>query len=516
MKKTLSICLGILFALALTFVFLPTTLETPVAAATTDFSGGSGTESDPYLIKTKEHLNNVRKDLDAHYKMISDIVFTEADFAEGGDFYNGGTGWQPIGELGSDPSSRHEPSFSGTFDGNGHTIKNFFINIESDSYVFAGLFGYVYSGTIKNLGMEDSNITAISSAKNSYAGGIVGAAVDTEFTNCYNAGTVSGENAGGIVGGANFYVKLTSCYNTGTVSGNYAGGILGAEIASFMPDRYFHIVSNLEISNCYNTGTISATTEAGGILGMLSSYTESESTIRNCYNNGTISVTNLNPINTTYAAGGIVGDGSCISTIIDCHNTGTIESNVSDSTDGYAGGISGQGGTMTNCYNTGAVTGNYKAGGISGNGGSSNNCHNSGKIFASTFAGGIMGSGSATDCYNTGTIESASDSTNGYAGGIMGSGSATNCYNTGTVTGNHDAGGISGSGSATNCYNTGAVSGAGAGGIVGYVNKSVELTSCYNTGAVSGNCTGGIVGSTAYNSTTPTIRYCYNTGEISA
>ena len=60
--------------------------QLPVLAAsnTSDFAGGSGTSTDPYLIETKEHLNNVRNDLGAHYKMIADIIFTDADYCTTG------------------------------------------------------------------------------------------------------------------------------------------------------------------------------------------------------------------------------------------------------------------------------------------------------------------------------------------------------------------------------------------------------------------------------------------------
>ncbi|MBQ6810477.1 MAG: hypothetical protein IJO94_03630, partial [Firmicutes bacterium] len=74
-----------------------TTLFSITPAADAEFAGGSGTEDNPYLIADKYQLNNVRNHLDAHFKMTADIEFTEADFAEGGAFYNNGAGWKPIG-----------------------------------------------------------------------------------------------------------------------------------------------------------------------------------------------------------------------------------------------------------------------------------------------------------------------------------------------------------------------------------------------------------------------------------
>ena len=80
---------------------------------TAEFLGGDGTEESPYLISNKTHLNNVRNHLDAHFLMVADIEFNEADFAQGGEFYNGGQGWEPIG-------MDSERSFSGLFDGGEH------------------------------------------------------------------------------------------------------------------------------------------------------------------------------------------------------------------------------------------------------------------------------------------------------------------------------------------------------------------------------------------------------------
>ena len=71
MKKVLSLVLTI----ALTLSIIPTGLFciTANAQMTEEFAGGSGTEADPYLIETKEQLNNVRNNLGAHFKLVADI-----------------------------------------------------------------------------------------------------------------------------------------------------------------------------------------------------------------------------------------------------------------------------------------------------------------------------------------------------------------------------------------------------------------------------------------------------------
>ena len=90
MKKILSVILII----ALIFSVLPTGLFGITASAlTNEFAGGSGTASSPYLIQTKSQLNNVRNNTSAHYKLMSNIIFTAEDFTSNGDFYNSGYGF---------------------------------------------------------------------------------------------------------------------------------------------------------------------------------------------------------------------------------------------------------------------------------------------------------------------------------------------------------------------------------------------------------------------------------------
>ena len=189
--------------------------------------------------------------------------------------------------------------------------------------------------------------------------------------------------------------------------------------------------------------------------------------------------------------GGICGHGSNTNTnIINCFNTGTVFGSTYGS---RIGGICGESGTQTNCYNTGMVSGPSVVGGICGIEGVQNNCYNMGTVSAS-YAGGICGEyGTQINCHNTGTVSGYS-----YVGGICGNGSGgsqTNCHNTGTVSGTQVVGGICGSaGTQNNCYNTGTVSGSYcAGGICGY---DGNITNSYNTGTISGYLSvGGICGS---------------------
>ena len=288
-----------LFAVLLSIAMIITTMPLGVVTAsaiTTEFAGGSGTEADPYLVETKEHLNNVRNDLDAHYKMIADIEFSAADFAVGGDFYNNGTGWKPIG------SGTTNKSFTGVFDGNGYSVKNIIINIQSEQTVFAGLFN-TNSGTIKNLGIEDGHISikygsagAVSGRNNNgivencfntcdikienetgstSLGGIVGVVNSGTVKNCYNTGYIySTDSAGGIAGTNSGLIQ--DCFNTGYIraingddSYSYAGGISGTN----------HNI----IQSCYNVGYITSERAGGAISGLLVDLSNPDAKFINCY-----------------------------------------------------------------------------------------------------------------------------------------------------------------------------------------------------------------------------------------
>lgn len=183
---------SLLLALALVLSLAPPVQAAPAREGnTTQFFSGLGTKESPYIISTKEHLNNVRLYPDSYFKMGADIVFTEEDFGEGGAYYGNGQGWQPIG-------SKSTP-FTGTFDGDGHTITGLRIHIDTPDVVCAGLFGYVKNGTIANLGMENSKIQVVDCR--GFVGGVAGHVSGSAIYNCYYTGMISSSTkAGGIAG----------------------------------------------------------------------------------------------------------------------------------------------------------------------------------------------------------------------------------------------------------------------------------------------------------------------------
>lgn len=213
---------------------------------TPDHITGSGTETDPYQIGTAAGLKWFRDKVNNATK-IEDTQIC-AELTE--DIDLNGEAWTPIG-IG-DAFYARTPSYSGTFDGKGHTIKN--LSIDSSAH-YVGLFGYVYGGTIRNL-------TVSGSVKGSeHTGGIAGAANGGTFENCANQCAVQGGTTGGIIGFATEEGTLIvrDCYNVGsitTTTGNSVGGIIGQCINT-----------SGTIRNCYNAGTVTGTASVGAIIG---------------------------------------------------------------------------------------------------------------------------------------------------------------------------------------------------------------------------------------------------------
>jgi len=264
-------------------------------------------------ITTKEQLNNVRNSLGAKYYLGNDIVFTEADFAPGGAFYNNGEGWQPIGTNGSN-------AFNGVFDGNGYSIKGLKISVSNKDSNFCGLFGYNL-GIINDVDLKDVNIS-VNGGKRAYVGGICGTTSKRGITNC----TVSG--------------KITvSGITIQVVAGGIAGGIYSGYA-----------------ENCLNSASItidnSSSINVGGIAGF------SGEKIHRCGNIGHISAKGRGDV----YGGGIVGNSDAVKdkianiAITDSYNTGTVY--VDTLCDCYVGGIVGIGkGSISRVFNSGAIGG---------------------------------------------------------------------------------------------------------------------------------------------------------------
>ena len=400
---------------------------------TTDFAGGYGTKSSPYIIENKTQLNNVRKKLNACYKLNADISFSSADFASGGTFYSEGKGWEPIGN--------EEDLFAGSFNGNGHSISGLTINRGSEENI--GLFG-VSCGTVMKLNMSDCAV--IGKTK---VGCVVGYNSTGKILRCSNTGIVTA------------YVDKDNNYNKYA----YAGGITG-----YSEDGNIEDCSN---GAMVKVGCYERCAYAGGITGFNGAiWYSKQSKITRCNNYGEIMDFLQDDSTGSIHIAGIVGNNS--GTIDSCWNIGKITG--LDTRETAAGGIAGDSrhGTITGSYNAGAVSSKYCSGGILADNSESsdiNGCYNVGKITTTAvweyegenenaFAGGIIGytgyMEGLKECYNLGEVSSNS----GNVGGIVGSVTSdrliiTTCYNAGQVScTSGNVGGIAGESESefSNCF----------------------------------------------------------------
>ena len=363
-------------------------------------------------IATKEQLADFRDRVNKGEVSLNAKLTADIDMS--------GVQWKPIGELllsgdfsTTRPTLSKDNSYTGTFDGAGHTITNLKVTssdavvayfLMPDIHTAAALFGVVGTGgRVENL--------------------TVSADITNEPRTSASTNNIYGD-AAAIVG-----------YNHGTVTNCTAGGTVTAKDA-----------------NCY-AGGIAAINLRGTIVG--------------CSNRSTVTLAN-----SVQYVGGITGHND-YGTISGCSNSGTVKglNSTGCSAGGIAGAVNGTitggtitNGTITNCTNSGTVSGGERNGGIAGwnHTGKITNCTNSGSVTTDGGkAGGIAGwnnnASSITNCTNSGTVETIAFGSR--AGGIAGhndNASITNCTNSGSVTkGGGTAGGIAalndGGGKITNC-----------------------------------------------------------------
>ena len=249
--------------------------------------------------------------------------------------------------------------FAGSFDGNGKTV---WVNISVNHA--AGAIAYLEGGSVKNLTVR-GNVTRANAATAkavSYVGGIVGmiTAAGGNVTNCTNYATVTGPDycsVGGIIGHNTGVATIENCANYGEIKGGnlYSsnigiGGIIG-RIAK----------GGTQVTNCHNYGKVSGTNATGSAtsngIGGVAGFIGGSSILTNVSNEGAISGPR--------AVGGIIGGTSATITVNDADNSGAVTA-----TESYIGGIvgyvNGTGNVLTDCTNTGNITGVKCVGGIIG------------------------------------------------------------------------------------------------------------------------------------------------------
>ena len=225
---------------------------------TQEYIGYYGISNSEQLYWFAEQVNSGNNEING--VLLNDIVVNEGDLSGyDGTSENTWREWTPIG---------FEKKYSGTFDGAGYSVSGLYFN---DTTAGGGLFGSIYKGTIKNIGVEKSYFNCCG------GGGICSFIYYGTIKNCYNTSTIVGvgeaNEVGGICGWFSHSTEIINCYNTGEISGAIAGGISGYGLSES------HTPSN--ITNCYNTGKINGIYNSAAILGL--HFPDSNITVSNCY-----------------------------------------------------------------------------------------------------------------------------------------------------------------------------------------------------------------------------------------
>ena len=233
-------------------------------------------ESDgSYTVTSADGLMNVAELVNGGKTDINITLDTDIDLT--------GKDWTPIG-------TDYDNSYTGTFDGGGHTITGLTVTT-NDKY--AGLFGWLNrAGTVKNVVMEGIQIT--SNHMFGCTGGVVG----------YSWGTIE------------------NCSVSGSVSGTvYVGGVVGVQIGG-------------SITGCSSSATVKGTVDVGGVAGQ----TNSSATLTACYATGNV-IIEMDP-KKNIAGGSLVGMNAG-SSLLACYATGNVTSTGSSTGYMHIGGFLG-------------------------------------------------------------------------------------------------------------------------------------------------------------------------------
>lgn len=460
---------------------IPQDPTTPQDPEVTLFGGGTGTELDPYIIRTVAHFEELRD------KVNSGTAYENSFFSIQENVNFTGVTWTPIG-IHIDYLTGYQ--FSGTLNGNGHIISGLIINAPDTDYL--GLFGMTNGATFKNIVFANCSITG-----DYYCGLLVGKATNTTFESCTNNSNLSlmGRYNGAICGTAKSS-SFTNCTNNGdiTVYNDDIGGICGSSEYS----------GNSTFSGCVNNGDFfcSNSSYSGGIVG------SGTAIINQCENHGSFTAL-TDGDDKPKRVGGIAGSATSIS---HCVNYGNISGFNS------SGGVASGAATAEYCNNEGNISDAEQSGGVFSSAETASHCINYGTVSGGYYLGGVMGAGPGsviTDSHNFGAVSGTY-----YIGGITSSingssGSILECTNSADVSGVYNVGGICGLARAgciiSHCVNTGNIFASetdfadrGAAGICSLLERST-LINCLNAGAVSGDDIGGIAGDTSYSTITGNI-----------
>ena len=240
------------------------------AWAQTKPARGDGSVDNPYEISTAAELAWFRDYVNKESQFASAMLTDDIDLSE---FCHAADAATNTEELSWDPIGNGR-MYCGTFDGNGKTIRNLYIN---STFMFEGFFGYAKNGCIKNITFDNAKVKNTNKfGTGILTGGFEGTIENIKIlANCSVEGT---ENTGGIAGGGAGYIS--NCENRAMVNGtNNVGGIVGYGEGSLQNSTNYGDISGVaqvgnligfaaavNLNNVLGVGNVTATDQKGGLL----------------------------------------------------------------------------------------------------------------------------------------------------------------------------------------------------------------------------------------------------------
>ena len=236
---------------------------------------GNGSEAKPFVLKTADHLAWFRDYVNGGHPNAWAKIADDVKEIDMSTVCHKADTEKQVAELSWNPIGNSDISYQGTFDGKGKTISNLYINAISENTGFigyAGFFGYVDAGSIKNITFNNAKVNSTGFRSTGILAGGAGSCIIEDIKTLASCSVEGIDNAGGIVGMAKG--NISNCENHAAVkSAVYVGGIAG-----------WYDGSDNSITSCANYGVVTGSgNNVGGMVGYFRS-----GTIQNSANYGNI------------------------------------------------------------------------------------------------------------------------------------------------------------------------------------------------------------------------------------
>ena len=279
---------------------------------------GKGTEAEPFILKTAEHLEWFRDYVNVGKSSACAKIADEVEVIDMSSVCHEADAEKQVAELSWTPIGSKK--YQGTFDGNGKTIRNLFISSTSDEI---GFFGYAADCRIKNITFDNAKVKGNDNSSTGILAGCAGSCVIENIKTTENCSVEGQYETGGIAGGANG--NISNCENHAKVNGLHSvGGIVG-----------ICFDSENSITSCANYGAITGTEDfVGGIIGYFG-----EGSLQNSANYGNVTgdarVGNLIGYANICNINNVLGIGNITANYADCN--GLIVGYIADASSTASG-----------------------------------------------------------------------------------------------------------------------------------------------------------------------------------